>query len=121
MARGPLELLPPRPRRARLMRADVMAYAPPTPRRLYVHDDLSDHVARRCGAGSPAALLARDLLAAVARQAERVRPLTLGEPVERVVAHGAHAPFAIAVGIGSAGRRGAEPRHQRAGWLPCPR
>ena len=100
------------------MRADVAAYAQPTPRRLYVHDDLSDHVARRCGAGSPAALLARDLLAAVAREAERVRLLTLGEQVERVVAQGAHAPFAIAIGIGSAGRRVAETLHERAGWFP---
>src|SRR3989454_1029407 len=118
MARGPLELLRPRPRRARLMRADVVAYAQPTPRRLYVHDDLSDHVARRCGAGSPAALLARDLLAAVALEAERVRLLTLGEQVERVVAQGAHAPFAIAIGVGSAGRRVAEALHERAGWFP---
>ena len=100
------------------MRADVAAYAQPTPRRLYVHDDLSDHVARRCGAGSPAALLARDLLAAVAREAERVRLLTLGEQVERVVAQGAHAPFAIAIGVGSAGRRVAETLHERAGWFP---
>jgi len=100
------------------MRADVVAYAQPTPRRLYVHDDLSDDVARRCGAGSPAALLARDLLAAVAREAERVRLLMLGEQVERVVAQGAHAPFAIAIGIGSAGRRVAETLHERAGWFP---
>ena len=100
------------------MRADVAAYAQPTPRRLYVHDDLSDDVARRYGAGSPAALLARDLLAAVAREAERVRLLTLGEQVERVVAQGAHAPFAIAIGVGSAGRRVAETLHERAGWFP---
>src|SRR2546429_911172 len=118
MARGPAELPRPRPGRARLMRADVVAYARPTPRRLYVHDDLSDDVARRCGAGSPAALLARDLLAAVAREAERVRLLTLGEQVERVVAQGAHAPFAIAIGIGSAGHRVAETLHERAGWFP---
>src|SRR5207244_1398462 len=79
--------------------------------------DSAQHV-KPGGAGSPAALLARDLLAAVAREAGRVRLLTLGEQVERVVAQGAHAPFATAIGIGSAGRRVAETLHERAGWFP---
>ena len=90
------------------------AYAQPTPRRLYVHDDLTDEV----GVGSPAATLARDLLALLARDRERVRILTLGEQVERVMAQGDHAPFAQALGIGAAGQRVAEALHARAGWFP---
>ena len=90
----------------------------PTPRRLYVHDDLTDEVARREGAGSSAAALTRDLLALLARDAERVRILTLGEQVERVVAQGEHAPFALTLGIGAAGQRVAEALHTRAGWFP---
>jgi hypothetical protein len=100
------------------MSGEGAAYAQPTPRRLYVHDDLTDEVARHEGAGSPAAALARDLLALLARDAERVRILTLGEQVERVVAQGGHAPFALALGIGAAGQRVAEALHARAGWFP---
>jgi hypothetical protein len=98
--------------------ADDAAYAQPTPRLLYVHDDLTDEVARHEGAGSPAAALARDLLALVARDPERVRILTLREQVERVVAQGDHAPFALALGIGGAGQRVAAALHARAGWFP---
>jgi hypothetical protein len=98
--------------------AGAAAYAQPTPRLLYVHDDLTDEVARHEGAGSPAAALARDLLALLARDPERVRILTLGEQVERVVAQGDHPPFALALGIGAAGQRVAEALHARAGWFP---
>jgi hypothetical protein len=90
------------------------AYAQPTPRRLYVHDDLTDEV----GARSAAAALARDLLGLLARDTDRVRILTLREQVERVVAQGDHAPFALALGIGAAGQRVAETLHARAGWFP---
>lgn len=100
------------------MSGEGAAYAQPTPRRLYVHDDLTDEVARHEGAGSPAAALVRDLLALLARDAERVRILTLGEQVERVVAQGGHAPFALALGIGAAGQRMAQALHARAGWFP---
>jgi pyrimidine operon attenuation protein/uracil phosphoribosyltransferase len=98
--------------------ADGAAYAQPTPRRLYVHDDLTDEVARREGPGSPAAALARDLLALLAGDAARIQVLTLGEQVERVVARGAHAPFPLALAIGSAGERVAQALHTRAGWFP---
>ena len=47
-----------------------------------------------------------------------MRILTLGEQVERVVAQGGHAPFALALGIGAAGQRVAEALHARAGWFP---
>ncbi len=98
--------------------ADDAAYAQPTPRLLYVHDDLTGEVARHEGVGSPAAALARDLLALLARDPDRVRILTLGEQIERVVAQGDHAPFALALGIGAAGQRVAEALHARAGWFP---
>jgi hypothetical protein len=100
------------------MSADGVAYAQPTPRILYVHDDLSDDVARRFGPGSAAARIARELLAAVAGDPERVRVLTLDEQVERVVAQGDHTPFEVAIGIGAAGQRVAERLHARAGWFP---
>ncbi|HEY7436982.1 MAG TPA: hypothetical protein VIE41_17710 [Methylomirabilota bacterium] len=100
------------------MSAGDTAYPQPTPRLLYVHDDLTDEIARHEGAGSVAAALVRDLLALLARDPERVRVLTLGEQVERVVAQGEHLPFALALGIGSAGQRVAEALHARTGWFP---
>ena len=95
------------------------AYAQPTPRLLYVHDDLTDEVARHEGAGSPAAALARDLLALLARDTERVRILTLAEQVERVVAQGDHPPFSLALGIGAAGQRVARPCTRAPGGSPA--
>ncbi|MGH7365963.1 MAG: hypothetical protein ACREK9_06080, partial [Candidatus Rokuibacteriota bacterium] len=65
------------------MSAHGAAYAQPTPRLFYVHDDLSDEVARREGPGSPAAALARELLALLVRDSGRVRVLTLSEQLER--------------------------------------
>jgi hypothetical protein len=100
------------------MPADGVAYAQPTPRILYVHDDLSDDVARRFGPGSAAARIAGELLAAVAGDPERVRVLTLDEQVERVLVQGDHAPFELAIGIGAAGQRVAERLHARVGWFP---
>lgn len=94
------------------------AYAQPTPRLLYIHDDLSDEVARDLGAGSSAATLARGLLDLLARDRERIRVLTLHEQVERVIAQGAHAPFEITVGIGAAGQRVARTLHEPTGWFP---
>ncbi|HKX00979.1 MAG TPA: hypothetical protein VJX71_00655, partial [Methylomirabilota bacterium] len=89
------------------------AYAQPTPRHLYVHDDLSDEVATEAGASSAAAVLARELLALVAADRDRVRVLTLTEQVERVAAQGPHPPFAQALGIGGAGERVAHALHAR--------
>jgi hypothetical protein len=97
---------------------DGAAYLQPTPRFLYVHDDLTDEVARELGAGSPAAEAARALLARLAQDRERVRVLTLREQVEAVAAQGAHAPFEITVGIGAAGQRVARTLHERTGWFP---
>jgi adenine/guanine phosphoribosyltransferase-like PRPP-binding protein len=94
------------------------AYAQPTPRLLYIHDDLSDDVGRDLGPGSRAATLVRELLDLLARDRERVRVLTLHEQVEHVIAQGAHAPFEITVGIGAAGQRVARTLHERTGWFP---
>src|SRR5262245_55548387 len=80
-------------------------YAQPTPRLLYVHDDLTDEVSRRFGLASPAAALARELFALTSREGDRVRVLTLSEQIDRVLAQGPHAPFGLALAIGTAGER----------------
>ena len=97
---------------------DGGAYAQPTPRHLYVHDDLSDEVAAETGPGSPAAALARELLARLAADRARVRVLTLAEQVDRVAAQGPHVPFALTLGVGRAGERVARALHARTGWFP---
>jgi hypothetical protein len=89
----------------------------PSPRVLYVHDDLSDQLAAR-GDRSPEFELGRALLALLSRLPERVVILTLAEQIEAVLAQGAHAAFAMAVGIGEAGARVAAQLHCRAGWFP---
>ncbi|HEY7039785.1 MAG TPA: hypothetical protein VID28_13050 [Methylomirabilota bacterium] len=93
------------------------AYAQPTPGRLYIHDDLTDDVAREHGPGSPAAVAARDLVTLLARDAH-VRVLTLAEQVEAIAAQGPHPPFETAVAIGAAGQRVARTLHARTGWFP---
>jgi hypothetical protein len=97
---------------------DSGAYAQPTPRHFYIHDDLTDEVAAEAGSGSPAATLARELIARVAIDRARVRVLTLPEQVERVAAQGPHAPFALTLGIGRAGEQVARALHARTGWFP---
>jgi hypothetical protein len=94
------------------------AYAQPTPRRLYVHDDLTDEVERRLGPHSAGAALAQRLLTLLAGLGDRVRVLTLAEQVDRVLAQGPHEPFDLCVGIGRAGERVARVLHARAGWFP---
>src|SRR6185295_7939614 len=96
VARGPRELLRPGARRAAVSATDAAAYPQPTPRLLYVHDDLTEEVAREFGENSLASSAARDLIALLARHRERVRVLTLREQLEAVVDQGAHAPFEIA-------------------------
>ena len=93
-------------------------YEQPTPRLLYVHDDLSDEIDRRLGPASDAAALARRLIEVLAQDEQHVRVLTLAEQVDRVVAQGPHAPFDLAVGIGRAGQRVARALHARTGWFP---
>ena len=90
----------------------------PTPTRFYVHDDLTDDVRERHGAGSPAVALAQELMTVVRSEAH-VTVLTLREQIEALVARGPHAPFALAVGIGRAGERVAQQVHARTGWFPA--
>jgi hypothetical protein len=106
------------PAEASALAADGAAYEQPTPQQLYVHDDLSDLVARRLGAESPAAELTRELFALLVRRSDRVRVLTLAEQLDRVESQGAHAPFELAIGIGRAGERVAQALHARTGWFP---
>lgn len=92
-------------------------YAQPTPRWFYVHDDLTDEVNRRAGAGSPAAKLAQELLGLLRADGGRVIVLTLGDQLESIVRQGPFAPFDLALGIGLAGERVAEQLQTRTGWF----
>jgi hypothetical protein len=90
----------------------------PTPSRFYVHDDLTADVRAAHGTASAAFALARDLLALVGRDRDRVTVLTLEEQLAALLARGDHPPFALALGIGRAGERVARQIHDRAGWFP---
>ncbi|HSF30911.1 MAG TPA: hypothetical protein VLK82_10635 [Candidatus Tectomicrobia bacterium] len=94
------------------------AYAAPIPRVFYIHDDVSDYVRRRHGATSLAYQLTRQLFALVRREPGRVVVLTLEAQIERLLAQGTYAPFALAIGIGRAGERVARQLHARTGWFP---
>ena len=94
------------------------AYAQPTPRLLYVHDDLSADVTRRFGAGSTAADLLDSLFALLAGLDGRVVVLTMAEQVNLVISRGPHAPFDLALGIARAGERAAQALHLQTGWFP---
>jgi adenine/guanine phosphoribosyltransferase-like PRPP-binding protein len=94
------------------------AYAQPTPRLLYVHDDLSADVTRRFGAGSTAADLLDSLFALLAGEDGRVVVLTMAEQVNLVISRGPHAPFDLALGIARAGERAAQALHLQTGWFP---
>ena len=98
--------------------SDAEPYAAPTPKILYIHDDLSEYVSRQRGQASPASHLARELFASVCRNPTRVALLTLESQIEQLLAHGTYAPFALAVGIGRAGERVAQQLHTRTGWFP---
>jgi hypothetical protein len=105
MARGPAGSAPPPAAR--------------TPRRFYVHDDLTDDVRERHGPASPALALVHELLGLVRRQEGRVTVIRVDEQLDRLVARGPHAPFALAIGIGRAGERVARQIHARTGWFPA--
>jgi hypothetical protein len=92
-------------------------YAAPTPKVLYVHDDLNEYVLKRYGQASPAAQLTRELFATVCRDPARVIRLSLESQIAALVAS-SYGPFALAIGIGRAGERVAQQLHARAGWFP---
>jgi hypothetical protein len=94
------------------------AYAQPTPRLLYVHDDLTDEVQKRLGPASPATALTRSLFELLGRDRERVVILSLEDQLEHVIAQGGHAPFDLALGIAPAGERVAHALHAKTGWFP---
>ncbi len=96
----------------------IAAPVQPAPRRLYVHDDLTDDVRERHGVGSTALGLVLELMALVSRDADRVTVVTVEEQIERLLARGPHAPFALTIGIGRAGERVARQLHARTGWFP---
>jgi hypothetical protein len=93
-------------------------YPQPTPRLLYVHDDLTEEVGRRFGPASPAAAVTRRIFELLSRDRECVVILTLADQVERVIAQGAHATFDLALHIGLAGERVAQALHAKTGWFP---
>jgi hypothetical protein len=90
--------------------------ATPVPRRLYVYDDLSEEIRAR-GRDSRVQRPGQALLALL-RQDPRVVLLTLEGQVEALIGSGAHAPFAVAIGVGRAGTRVATEIHARTGWFP---
>jgi hypothetical protein len=97
------------------------AYAAPTPRVFYIHDDLSAYVRQKHGEDSVAFRLTQELLALMRWPAPQVVVLQLEDQVLRLVAQGDHAPFALAIGIGQAGERVAQLLHARTGWFPTVR
>jgi hypothetical protein len=97
---------------------DADPYAAPTPKVLYIHDDLTDYVSRQQGQPSPAWHLTRELFALVCRDPRRVVLLTLESQMAPLLAHGKYAPFALAIGIGRAGERVAQQLHAHTGWFP---
>lgn len=99
------------------MRSD-QPYAAPSPKTLYVHDDLSDYVIKYHGPASPAACLTRELFALMRREPTRVVSLTLDSQITALIERGPYAPFPLAIGIGSAGELVAQQLHERTGWFP---
>ena len=97
---------------------DAAPYAAPTPKVLYIHDDLSDYVFRHQGQASPAWHLTQEFFALACWDPRRVVMLTLESQMAPLVAHGKYAPFALAIGIGRAGERVAQQLHARTGWFP---
>jgi hypothetical protein len=89
----------------------------PTPRRLYVHDDLSEELARH-GEDAPTRRLGRALFTLLAREPDRVVVLTPAAQIAALIEQGGHRPFGAAVAIGDAGAAVAAQVHERTGWFP---
>src|SRR2546421_5468075 len=89
-------------------RADVPT---PTPRRLYIHDDLSEEL-RRHGEGTPAWPLWRALLTRLGREPGRVGVLTPESQIPPLIAGREHAPVGATVAIRAPRAPLAAPGHQ---------
>ena len=97
------------------------SYDAPTPRRFYIHDDISDGVNDIFGADSIVADRVSDLFDLMTGSApERVRILTVDEQIEALVTsvHDSAGPYDLTLGIGAAGERVAQQLHEQAGWFP---
>ena len=87
----------------------------PTPRQLYVHDDLTEAA---WATGSVRVIRGSDALLAAIRREPHVVVVSVAEQIDGVLVQGGHPPFAAAIGIGRAGERVARALHARAGWFP---
>jgi hypothetical protein len=92
--------------------------ATPTPRRLYVHDDLTAAAAALQPSRPDAAALVAALFAAIGRE-PHVTVLSLARQIDGLVAGGGFPPFATTIAIGAAGERVARDVHARTGWFPA--
>jgi len=97
---------------------DAEPYAAPTPLAFYIHDDLSEYVARKHGQASRAWQLTQNLFEVVCMDSRRVTLLTLELQMTQLLEQGTYDPFALAIGIGQAGERVAQQLHARTGWFP---
>jgi len=91
--------------------------ATPTPRRLYVHDDLTECAWSLSQARATAVPLVAELLDTIRRE-PHVALLTLAEQLDGLLRRGGHPPFRLAIGIGAAGEAVARAVDARAGWFP---
>lgn len=94
------------------------AYAAPTPRVFYIHDDLSAEIHHTYGPTSEAWRLTQELFALLGRHTPHIVLLTEAAQITALVARERHTPFALTVGLGQAGERVAQRLHQRTGWFP---
>jgi hypothetical protein len=93
----------------------------PTPKILYVHDDITEEAAADFGIDSAVHRLARQLISTVGRVTDRVTVLSLQTQVDALVEGENHEPFEITLGIGEAGERVARQLDERTGWFPMVR
>ena len=107
----------------------MAAFHTPTPRTLYVHDDLTDLLR---GRSSAVRRLGDALLSRLRAEPARIVVLTVAQQIDALVNHmggaersesgvnpaPARLPFPLAIGIGGAGVRVASQVHERTGWFP---
>ena len=89
--------------------------AAPTPRTLYIHDDLTDVVRASHGDDSEALRHVERLFEVIRAEGARIVVLSLAQQIDGLVAQGRRSPFDVTVGIGRAGERVASQLHARTG------